>query len=326
MFDTDTFLTQLYVMCDDFCHAQLPPCTPHPGPAASLCRSEVLTLALFSAWGRFASQRDFYRFAHQRLRRDFPTLPHRSQFNRLLRAAYPDLLSLFEHLAHLGRTQEKAEPETPLRYEALDSTAVVTRNLKRRGRGWLVEQANIGHSNRVGWFCGLRLLVCVTPRGVITGLALAQASCKDQPLADSFFALRAGQAEPHGETPGVPVGVSVGVPYLADKGFTGAPNHAKWWQCFGALVLCPPQRVRKDDPHPWPKFLRRWHAGLRQIVETVNQKLLETWGLSQERPHTLEGVQVRVLARAALHNWCILLNRQHQRPDLAFADLWNWAS
>ena len=82
MVDTDTFLTALYVMADDFCKSQSPPgCTPDP--RASLTRSEVVTLVIFQSVGRFRSERDFYRYATSRLRSTFPTLPRRSQFNRL---------------------------------------------------------------------------------------------------------------------------------------------------------------------------------------------------------------------------------------------------
>src|SRR4028118_1623460 len=85
MLDTDTFLTTLYTVADDFCMNCLPPESPRPGPAASLCRSEVVTLALFGQFARFASERDFWRFAARRLRHLFPTLPDRAQFSRLRR-------------------------------------------------------------------------------------------------------------------------------------------------------------------------------------------------------------------------------------------------
>ncbi|MCA1728214.1 MAG: hypothetical protein LC751_02005, partial [Actinobacteria bacterium] len=73
MVEVDTFLTALYVMVDDFCHS-LPP-TRRPGPEASLSDSEVIALAIFARWGRFSSERDFYRYAQSRLRDAFPTLP-----------------------------------------------------------------------------------------------------------------------------------------------------------------------------------------------------------------------------------------------------------
>ncbi len=61
MLDVDTFLTALYVMVDDFCQSQPP--KRRPGPKASLSESEVVTLAIFARWSRFASERDFYLYA-----------------------------------------------------------------------------------------------------------------------------------------------------------------------------------------------------------------------------------------------------------------------
>jgi hypothetical protein len=46
MVDVDTFLTTLDVMGDAFCKTSLPP-VPHPGPQATLSRSEVVPLAMF---------------------------------------------------------------------------------------------------------------------------------------------------------------------------------------------------------------------------------------------------------------------------------------
>jgi hypothetical protein len=84
MVDVDTFLTALYVMVDDFCQTHSP--KKRPGPEASLSQSEVITLAIFARWSRFTSERDFYRYAYDHLRGAFPTLPDRSQFNRLVRS------------------------------------------------------------------------------------------------------------------------------------------------------------------------------------------------------------------------------------------------
>lgn len=74
MVDVDTFLTILYVTVDDFCQSHLPQQQESrpPGPQASLSPSEVATLAIFAQWGRFASERDFYRYAQNNLRDAFP--------------------------------------------------------------------------------------------------------------------------------------------------------------------------------------------------------------------------------------------------------------
>ena len=153
MLDVDTFLTTLYVMVDDFCHSR--PTKTRPGPDASLSESEVLTLAIFARWSRFASERDFYRYAESRLREAFPTLPERSQFNRLVRS-YTELIE--EMALHLAAQAMEAR-ECP--YEALDSSAMPVRDAKRRGTGWLAGLADIGWSNRE--WAGTKASVCSPP-------------------------------------------------------------------------------------------------------------------------------------------------------------------
>lgn len=308
MVDTDTFLTTLYVMVDDFCKGQLPPET-QPGPAASLSRGEVVTLAIFGQWAHFQSERGFYRYAARHLRTAFPTLPDRAQFNRLVRHHRDAIVAFSLYLVELLGARR-------CHYEALDSSAVPTRDAKRRGRGWLFGRADIGWSNRIGWYEGFHLLTAVNPVGVITGFGFGPASVKDQPLAETFFALRR-QPDPRL----LSVGQAALGPYVLDKGFEGKANHTRWFLGYGAQVICPPKR---NSQHPWPKKLRRWLASVRQIVETVYDKLFHAFHLNRERPHELDGFQARLAAKVGLHNFCIWFNEQLGRPRLAFADLVDW--
>ena len=168
----------------------------------------------------------------------------------------------------------------------------------------------------MGWYEGFHLLLSVDPQGVITGFSFAPASTKDQKLAEDFFAFR---HTPHPRLP------TLGAPalgwYVADKGFEGRELHQRWRDRYGARLISPPKGNSKT---PWPKGLRRWLAGIRQIVETVFEKLYHAFGLDRECPHQLDGFQTRLAAKAALHNFCIWLNRQLGRPSLAFADLLGW--
>ena len=308
MVDVDTFLTTLYVLVDDFCMLSLPP-APHPGPQAAFSRSEVVTLALFGQWQGFGSERGFYRYAQRHLRAAFPQLPTREQYNRQVRQQQTALVAFFLYLVHLLAAQRCA-------YEALDSAGVPTRDAKRRGAGWLPGLADIGGSNRLGWYEGVHLLLAVNPCGVITGLGVGAASTKDQPLAEMFFALR---RQPH---PGLAsVGAPAQSPYIVDKGFEGQANHRAWWTTYGAQVICPPKGNSKT---PWPKPLRRWLAGVRQIGERGHDKLQHTFRLDRERPHALSGLQAPLAAKIALHNFCMWLNEQLGRPRLAFVDLVDW--
>ena len=308
MVSTDTFLTILYVMVDDFCKSQLPE-ERRPGPMASLSRSEVVTLAVFSQWSRFRNQRDFYRFAEGKLRSAFPTLPHRSQYNRLVRKHHDVTVAFFLHLVELLRARQ-------VPYEVLDTSGIPVRNVKRRGCGWLAGLANIGWCTRLGWFNGFRLLVAVNPEGAATGFGFGEGSAKDQPLANTMLALRQ-----HAESPLPSVGLPALGPYVVDTGFEGEDNHRRWRLLHNAEVICKP---KSSSRKAWPKAWRRWLHSIRQIVEIVYAKLMDFFRLDKERPHTLTGFQASLAAKVALHNFCIWLNKQLSREPLAFADLLGW--
>ena len=268
MLDVDTFLTALYVIVDDFCQSHRLE-QRRPGPEASLSKGEVITLAIFARWSRFASERDFYRYAEGHLRGAFPTLPERSQFNRLVRF-YAEAIE--EIALHLGQIVEgDLSP-----YQALDASAMPVRDAKRRGSGWLAGYADIGWSNSLGWYEGFSLLIAVEPSGVITGFCFGAASTADQPLAETFFNVR---ANPNPRL--ISVGSAFSGAYVADKGFEGAENHRRWLDHYGAEVIHPPKRNSKK--RSWSKRLRRWVAGIRQIVETVFDKLFNTFGFRMER-------------------------------------------
>lgn len=202
-------------------------------------------------------------------------------------------------------------------YEALDSTAAPTCDAKRRGLGWLAGQADIGWRNRIGWYEGFHLLVAVNPHGVITGFGFGAASTHDHSLATTLLAVR--------HTP-ISRLLSAGKPahgvYIADKGFAGYRPWRLWKEQWQAEIVSPPHQSRKHVT--WPKALHRWLASSRQIIETVNDKLLNSFRLARERPHDLTGFQARLSAKVALHTFCIWLNQCLGRPFLAFATLLDW--
>lgn len=308
MVDMDTFLITLYVMVDDFCKSELPT-VREPGPTPSLSQGEVVTLCMLSQWSRFRNQRDFYRFAEQKLRAAFPMLPNRSQYNRLARKHRGATEAFSLHLCELLRAQH-------VLYEILDTSGIPVRNVKRRGHGWLAGMANIGWCTRVGWYNGFRLLIAVNPEGVITGFGFGAGSAKEQPLAETMLALR-WQPDARLRSVGNPARG----PYIADTGFEGKEPHHRWRLQYGAQVICHP---KSSSPNAWPKAWRRWLHRIRQLVETVYAKLMDFFRLDRERPHTIDGFQTTLAAKVALHNFCIWLNKNLGCEPLAFADLLGW--
>lgn len=324
MLDVDTFLTTLYVLVDeidkrDMLDQDQPPqealdrWTPHlPGPAPALSRSEVVTLAIFGQWAQFGSERAFYRYAERHLRPAFPTLPTRSQYNRLLRHSQTLLVRVGQQVAAWLTPQPSA-------YEILDSTGAAVRNNARRGRGWLAGAADRGYCTRLGWYVGLHVLTVVTAEGALSGFGAAPASTADQWLAETLLAAR---QTPQARLPEAGCACGGGY-YLADTGFEGKRWWPRWLHAYHAHVLLPPKRSQ-PFPQPWPQPMRRDFASARQIIETVHERLLNWFGLERERPHTLAGFRARLAARAALHNVCCWLNHLAGRPLLAIADLLDW--
>lgn len=305
MIDYETFLTELYVMVDDFCK-RYPVPVVKPGRKPKLSKSELVTLAIAGQWFWFGSERGFYRYAAAHLQAAFPLLPTREQLNRRMREQEQAIVAFALHLADgLGRESM---------YEAFDATAVPTRDINRRGNGWLSGITNYGKSNRIGYYEGFNLMASVTPRGVITGYGFAQASTKDAVLADTFLAAR---MERH------PRLTCVGKPacgdYLADKGYSLDAVQKYWLREYGVTVITAPKLNSKT--RTWPKALRIWLASKRQVVEAVFEKLHNVFRLVKERPHDIVGFQMRLAAKVALHNFCIYLNKQFGRKPLAFADL-----
>jgi Transposase DDE domain len=305
--DLDTFLTTVYVLVEDHCSLPVAPRLVGRPPAVS--RGEVLTLAIASQWATFPTERAFYRYATRHLRALFPTLPSRPQFNRLLRGWHDALVAVGLQIADWLEGPTSA-------YQILDTTGIATRNKQRRGAGWLAGQADIGWCTRLRWFEGLRLLTVVSPRGVLTGYALAPASAGERAEATVLLEAR---ATPHPDLP--TAGRYTAAPYLADSGFYGQAVMADWRSIAQATVLAPPQQ---HAAAAWSRPVRRQHAGWRQIVETVHCRLLTSFRLERERPHTLRGIQARLAAKVALHNLCLWLNHLAGQPLLALATIIDW--
>jgi hypothetical protein len=314
MVSIDTFLIALYVQIDDFCKQNPPAFSEQTlwacGRKRALSRSEVATLSIFGQWYRFRSERDFWRFCKERLLGLFPDLPDRSEFVRAQQRFEPTVVAFGLDLAQLLGAEHAP-------YEVIDRCGVATRMCGRRGRDWLGGFANKGLCGRLGFFYGFQLMVSATDEGVISGFGFAPGSTKDQPMAESLFVARYGDGPKlHSAGKGARERC-----YVVDKGFSGPRRKRFWKQRYGATVVGASQ---KGHGPLLPKEWEEWVCRIRQIIETVHDKLVNFFRLGTERPHAIHGFQVRLAAKVALHNFCIWLNRTLERPSLQFSDLLGW--
>jgi hypothetical protein len=153
------------------------------------------------------------------------------------------------------------------------------RDAKRRGYGWLAGYADIGWTNSLGWYEGFGLLTAVDSTGVITGLCFGSASTADQQLAETFFAVR---ARPNRRL--ISVGSIASGPYVADKGFRGRREPPPVARDLWGTHHPSAEAQRSQEEAMVQASMRRRVAAIRQIVESVYDKLFNAFGLWGERP------------------------------------------
>jgi hypothetical protein len=326
--DVDTFLITVYCQIETvLAELALP---PRPGPAPKLADSEVLTLVLLGQW-RGNSERALLRWVASALPGWFPVLLSQSAFNRRVRRLGPVLQAVLLRLA-----DQLVPSDDP--YEVVDTVAVPFARQCRGGRHRLFgHEADVGRggSDRQ-YFYGARLLLALTADGVITGLVVAPASTQDRWLLEHLLTWRVTPdgipwsvedipktaRRPQGRVgPTGPLwwsgsaGVARSSRYLADRGFDGVVWHEHWQQDMAADVLTT-TRLPAGDPR------RGWHNTHRQIVETINELLLDTFHLAFPQGRTMWGMVTRIVAKCAAVNLSIWGNRLLGRPDLAADTLW----
>jgi hypothetical protein len=335
--DLDTFLVALYTIVDDLYREHFAPHRPRRrGAKPQLSDSEVLTLLLcaqLTGW----PERRMVAYAHKHWRSFFPRLISQGATNRRGHDLAGVLMALVPLLA-----QELGCEAAP--YQAFDTMAVP---LLRRCRGerhrLYADEAGIGRggSDR-DWYYGCRLLVAVTPQGVITGFVVGSASTQERWLAEAFLCWRhdpqaqpltpADLPPPHprkgdpkayvGPTgpiwPRGGVGVPSQQPYVADAGFAGRVWVAHWAHDYAARVLTPGAYEGEQA-----KALKHQHACWRHIVETVNECLGHRLRLFFPGARSAWGLLTRMGAKLAAFNLSIWLNRRFGQPDLALATIFN---
>lgn len=324
--DRDTFLVAVYTEIDTLLETEL--CLPpRPGPPPRMSDSEVLTLlVLGQAHG--SSERGLRRWAGATLTAYFPVLITQSAFNRRVRRLGPVCTRLMQQLAVvLGSATSP--------YEVVDATAVPLARQCRGERHRLFADAaavGVGGSDHQ-FFFGCSLLLAVAADGPITGFVVGPADTQERWLLDALLTWRyapfgtpwtvadipraarrggGGRVGPTGprwwpDSAGRP---GMGL-YLADQGFLGAAWHAHWAADANAWVQTVPATA--------PRVRRRAQHHCRQVIETINGVLHDTFHLRFPRARTMWGVVCRIAAKCTAVNLGIWANRFLGRPDFAMA-------
>lgn len=294
--DLDSFLTELYVIIDEWWQTQPEAHAALIGRPAHLSTSEVLTLAVLGQWPRWRSERDFWRYADAHLRSAFPRLCSQSQLNRRVRATEPLLRRLHATLASSLTSRDAV-------YHVLDTTLIpAIQRVRACRRGLFAGEASFGRCvSKTEWVYGFKVALAVAPPGIITTFGLAPANCGERPIGEALIAADRYAA------------------YLADKGFAAVPWEQHWRDAYRAVVAATPSTTTK---RAWTEAACRWAAGKRQVIEQVINQLKDFFLLERHRAKTLGGLLARLAAKVVAFTVAQVFNVRRNRPLRHLVDLW----
>ncbi len=61
---------------------------------------------------------------------------------------------------------------------------------------------------------------------------------------------------------------------------------------------------------------KKWHNGIRQLIETVNGQLAGQLGIEKNYAHSFWGLCTRLYSKLTAHTLCIYLNRLLGMPEV----------
>lgn len=340
LLDADTFLVTVYVLVDDLYRTEYAPSRPRrPGPEPAMSDSEVLTLALVGQWRQDQSERAFVAWVRRHWQAYFPRILSQSAFNRRVRDLSGVLLALGPRLHEALTVWLREDPL----FEVLDAVPVA---LMRRCRGerhrlFAPDEAAVGRggSDR-SWFYGVSLLDAASPAGTITGFVVGPANTEGRWLAESLFRWRCAPTAPvptaeelesclgrctdpagrRGPTGRLGARGGAGRPgpavYLGDAGFDGQYWRRHWRADYGVEMVTTRDAPATATPRERRAY-HRWYASHRQVIETVHNLLLGTFGLAFPKARTYWGLVTRLAAKVAAYNLLITLNYHFDRPPFS---------
>lgn len=344
--DTDTLLTTVYCLIDDWYRANLADrFAGRPGAKGKLSDSEVLTLAALAQWHGHRCETCFLRYARSHWLSYFPRLTSQSAVNRRVRQLWAALALLGPALAR--QIQELSG--MPAAYEVWDGVPLP---LARHCRGirrklFTAGEANFGTGGSdKDWYYGVHALVTVSPAGPITGWVVAAADLSEYWLAEALLRWRQdptaavpttaelarilGPSHKRGGQrvgPAGPVGPrwAAGAPaaaILGDRGFAGQGWRQHWQDDYGATVLTKAEYDRLTDPGERQAW-RSWLSGLRQQAETAFSLLTDQLGATFPRARSTWGLWTRLAAKVVAFNLAVACNLLFDRPKYSFVNPMN---
>jgi hypothetical protein len=283
--DLDTLLTALYVELTDRIMPSLGFARPSVGAVPEATDAELVCLAVAQAHLGYIKERRWLRAAAARVGHLFPRIPSQPRYNIRLRRLSALMLSALRYLAeHTDAAQDVVR--------LMDSTKIICGMSRETVKHTdLFGYCGYGYdASHTLYFWGMRLLLLVTPDGLVTGFLLFNPKQYGE-----IDAARLMLAEPANRP-------APGSTLVTDKGFRSRDFEAELSE--NGMVLVRPPYQNEPDTRVYPKWLR-------QRVESVIESLKGQLGIEHPAAHKPDGLFTRVVQRllalntAIWHNWRI---------------------
>lgn len=292
---TETFLTTLYTIVDDWYQAHAPRLLAGKvGQKPVFSDSEVITLSLAQHWLAISEERDFLRFIHNNFLFLFPRLISQGQFNRRARNLCWLTNAMRQHLV-----EQMGIASAPC--QLIDGTPVKVRHWRRFGKGHLLlPEAALGYcASKKETYYGFRLLALTTLDGIIVAWDLFAANTDErecaQDLLDNCHRLSV----------------------LGDKGFLDQKRQALLEEDQGLLLLTPKRKNQKEQSAVgWDGLMNR----ARRVIETTFAQAKGTFGLEKPGARTVWGILSRVIAKITGLTLAAKHNREQGHSPLRLAE------
>jgi Transposase DDE domain len=294
--DLDTLLIALYVELTDRIMPSLGFARPSVGAVPEITDAEVVCLAVAQAHLGYVKERRWLRAAPSRVGHLFPRIPSQPRYNTRLRQLSTLMLCAMRYLA------EHAETGSDV-VRLMDSTKIICGMSRETVKHTdLFGYCGYGYdASHTLYFWGMRLLLLVTPDGLVTGFLLFNPKQYGEiDAARLMLTVPANRPRP-------------GSTVLADKGFRSRKFESELREQDIVLVRPPYRNERDTGIYP------QW---LRQRIESVIESLKGQLGIEHPGAHKPEGVFTRIVQRllalntAIWHNWNT--GAAHKRSLIAY--------
>lgn len=300
MLEKATVLTTIYTIVDDAMKGStvIQGILNRPGPAPSLCDSEVVTIALYQELIGEPREDHFFRLHQEQLRIYFPGLNERSRYNRRKRDLWSVILAVRMTLQIVLDSLQLEQTAV------IDSAPVPCVGYKRgKAESDFGGEASYGVcSSKAMKYFGFKLHTIVSLTGVVMSFLLTPANRYDnQPvveLLDSF---------------------SHHLKYLLGDGAYNDATLQKYLEQYHSLQLLAPTKSNQESQRT--QEAQRQLNRLRLICETVNAQLQEQLHLSKHYAKTTWGAMTRIAAKLTAHSIGMMVNQLLGRPILHLAGL-----